>query len=59
MRAIIKRVTHGKRKGEWRFVLKAGNGETVAVSETYRNRQDMNHTLLTYFPQFLWVEPKK
>jgi uncharacterized protein YegP (UPF0339 family) len=32
-------------KGEWRFTLKADNGEPVAQSEGYANRSDCEHTV--------------
>jgi uncharacterized protein YegP (UPF0339 family) len=52
MKAIIKQVTHGKNKGQWRFILKGQNGETVAHGETYKNKGDMLQTLSRYFPNF-------
>lgn len=52
MKAILKQVTHGKYKGQWRFILKGENGETVAHGETYHNKGDMLLTLSRYFPNF-------
>lgn len=59
MKAVIKRVLKGKRKGEHRFVLKADNGEIIAVSETYKNKKDMVEMLQKYFYRFEIIEDKK
>lgn len=52
--AIIKKVTNGKNKGQWRFVLWAANGKVIAVSgtETYHNLQDCKDTCTHNFPDF-------
>lgn len=31
--------------GEWRWRLKAGNGEIIAQGEGYRNKQDCMHAI--------------
>lgn len=32
-------VIPGKQEGDWRFVVKAQNGEVVATSETYQSKE--------------------
>src|SRR5688572_7173005 len=53
-KAVIKKVTHGKLKGQFRFLLVAENGEVVAVShpETYTQKHSLLETLATNFPNF-------
>lgn len=53
-KVVIKRVTHGKNKGQFRFSLVGDNGEIVATSgsETYHNEKDILHTLDKYFSSF-------
>ncbi len=53
-RAIIKKVSKGRNKGQFRFVLKASNGEIVAQShpETYERLQSCLDTLNNNFPDF-------
>ena len=63
--ALITKVSRGKRKGEFRFKLKAGNGETIATShtETYTALHNCEHTLKEHFPAFdivyQWELPTK
>lgn len=59
MKAIIKIVSHGKLKGQFRFVLKAVNGETIAVSETYTQKHNVLDVLTNYFPNFEIVDKTK
>lgn len=56
MKAIIKRVSHGKRKGEFRFVLVAENGEIIATSETYTQKHNVISLLETHFSNFTIVD---
>lgn len=52
MKAIIKQVKKGKKKGEFRFTLLAGNGEVIAVSETYTQKHNVIGLLTVHFPSF-------
>lgn len=52
MKAVIKRVTHGKQKGQFRFILKAGNNEPIAHGETYTQKHNVKELLEKYFPLF-------
>ena len=54
MKAIIKTVSKGKQKGQFRFVLVAANGEIVATSgsESYTQKHNCIKTLEALFPQF-------
>lgn len=54
MKAEIIKITRGKNKGQFRFILKAKNGEIVAHShpETYTSIQMCKKTLKKYFPNF-------
>lgn len=56
--AIIKTVSKGKHKGQFRFVLKAANGEVVATSgtESYTQKHSCIETLATHFKDFAIVE---
>lgn len=56
MKAIIKLVPSGKLKGQFRFVLKAANGETIATSETYTQKHNVTEVLVEYFPNFEVVD---
>ncbi len=58
MKAIITRVTHGKRKGEFRFKLIGVNGEQVGTSgtETYTQKHNVLEVLAVYFSQFPVVD---
>jgi uncharacterized protein YegP (UPF0339 family) len=56
-KAIIKKVTHGKLKGQFRFILKAENGEIVATSETYTQKHSCIETIESNFPNFI-IEDK-
>lgn len=60
-KALIKRIAKGKKKGEFRFVLKAENGETVAVSgtETYTQKHSCIETLNSCFPLFHIIDLTK
>ena len=59
-KAIIKKVTKGKRKGEYRFILKAENGEIVATSgtESYTQKHSCIETIKSCFPNFEIVKNK-
>jgi uncharacterized protein YegP (UPF0339 family) len=57
--ALIKKITHGKFKGEYRFVLKGANNEIVATSETYKNKADILDLLDNLFPNFMIVDKSK
>jgi len=52
--AEVKQVTKGRHAGQWRFVLKSGNGKVVAQShpETYSTIQMCKKTLTNLFPNF-------
>ena len=50
--ATIKRITHGKLKGQFRFILKAENGEIIATSESYTQKHSCKETLESNFPNF-------
>ncbi len=54
MKAVIKQVTHGKRKGEYRFNLIGDNGEVIggSCSETYTQKHNVMDVLEKYFPLF-------
>lgn len=52
MEAIVKQVTRGKMKGQYRFVLKGDNGEIIATSETYTQEHNVLEVLYQYFPTF-------
>lgn len=54
MKAYILKVTKGKNAGQFRFVLKASNGEIVAVShpETYTSKKMAEKTIKNCFPNF-------
>jgi uncharacterized protein YegP (UPF0339 family) len=57
-KALIKKVSKGKLKGQYRFVLKAENGETVAVSspESYTQKHSALETLEANFPDFKIID---
>jgi hypothetical protein len=59
MKAIIKPVTKGKRKGQFRFVLKADNGENLSPQETYTQKHNVISVLEKYFPNFTIVDQTK
>lgn len=52
--AIIKKVSHGKLKGQYRFLLVAENGEIIAQSypETYTQKHNAIEVLTDNFPDF-------
>lgn len=56
MKVLVKRITQGKQKGEFRFVLKADNHENLSPNETYKNKQGLMDTLEKYFPNFEIVD---
>ena len=60
-KAFIKTVSKGKQKGQFRFVLKASNGETIAVSspESYTQKHSAIETLTANFPDFQIVDKTK
>jgi hypothetical protein len=53
-KAVITLVTRGKLAGQFRFVLKAKNGEIVASSypETYKSKKMAEKTLKAHFAEF-------
>lgn len=53
-KALIKRVSKGKRKGEFRFILVAANGEPIAQSfpESYTQKHNCISVLEKHFPEF-------
>lgn len=59
MKAIIKTVTRGKLKGQFRFILKAKNGEIIATSETYTQKHNVKDLLAKHFPNFEIVDVTK
>lgn len=59
MKAIIKTVSHGKLKGQFRFILKSANGEPIATSETYTQKHNCTELLEKYFPAFEIVDKTK
>lgn len=59
MKAVIKTVSHGKQKGQFRFMLKSANGEVIAVSETYTQKHNVLDVLANYFPNFEVIDKTK
>ena len=55
-KAVIKRVSHGKKKGEFRFTLIAENGEVIATSETYTQKHNVTDLIQAHFPEFEVVD---
>lgn len=57
-KAHIQKVTKGKNAGQYKFILKARNGEVIAVShpETYRMKIKCKQTLRRCFPDFEIVD---
>jgi hypothetical protein len=43
--AVVKPAKRWFGARRWRFIIQADNGETIAVSETYANRVDAEHTV--------------
>lgn len=58
MTAIVKKVSKGKLKGQFRFVLKAKNGEIIATSgtESYTQKHNCISVLKEHFPNFKIIE---
>lgn len=56
MTVVIKKVSHGKRKGQFRFNVKGSNGEVIATSETYTQKHNVTEVLQKYFPLFTIVD---
>lgn len=56
--AIIKQVSKGKQKGQFRFVLKAENGQVVATSgsENYTQKHNLISTLESNFKEFTIID---
>lgn len=55
--AVIKKVTHGKKKGQYRFTLVGDNGEIVGVgSEAYTQKHNVTEVITKYFAQFSIVD---
>lgn len=59
MVAVIKKVSHGKRKGEFRFNLVGDNEEVIATSETYTQKHNVADVLEKYFKDFKIVDKCK
>lgn len=57
-RAIIDKVKSGKAKGQFKFVLKALNGEVIAKShpESYKRIQGAIKTIENHFKDFVIYE---
>jgi uncharacterized protein YegP (UPF0339 family) len=58
-RAIIKKVSKGRQKGEYRFLLIAENGEIIATSETYTAKHNVVDVIKAHFPEFTIVDKTK
>lgn len=56
MVAQIKKVSHGKKKGQFRFNLLGKNGEIIAVSETYTQKHNVIEVLEVYFSNFKIID---
>lgn len=58
MKALIKKVSKGKQKGQFRFVLIGKNGQVIATSgtENYTQKHSCIETLEANFPQFKIVD---
>lgn len=52
----IKRVTHGKLKGQFRIKLIGDNGEVIAVGETYTQKHNALELREKYFSQFELID---
>lgn len=54
MKAVIKTVSKGRQKGQFRFQLIASNGKTIATSgtENYTQKHSCIETLTNNFPNF-------
>lgn len=61
MKAIITKVSHGRKKGEFRFKLVGKNGEVIATSgsETYTQKHNVTEVLGDYFSNFTVVDKTK
>ena len=56
---IIKKIRAGKRKGQFRFILKADNGENLSPNESYTRLHNVKKTLSRYFPDFKIIDETK
>jgi hypothetical protein len=52
MRAIIKKITHGRAKGQFKFKLVGDNGEDLSQNESYTQKHNVTEVLVKYFPNF-------
>lgn len=59
MKAIIKKIKKGRNKGQFRFVLKADNGENLSQNEAYHNKGDILSVIAKYFGNFQVVDETK
>jgi uncharacterized protein YegP (UPF0339 family) len=59
MKVIIKRVSKGKRKGEFRFVLIGDNGENLSQQESYTQKHNVIEVIEKYFSNFPIVDATK
>jgi uncharacterized protein YegP (UPF0339 family) len=59
--AVIQKVTRGRQKGQFKFVLFASNGEPIADShpETYTQKHSAMETLRANFSDFVIVDQTK
>lgn len=53
---IIKKVSHGKLKGQFRFLLKSANNEIIATSETYTQKHNIVELHSKYFSIFELID---
>lgn len=57
MKAIIKKITHGKYKGQYRFHLTGINHEILVVSsESYTQKHNVIEVLKDYFEDFELID---
>jgi hypothetical protein len=56
---IIKTVSKGPRKGQFRFLLKGANGEVIAQGETYTVKHNIVSLHKDHFPDFELVDKSK
>lgn len=56
MKMIIKKVSHGKLKGQFRFLLKSANNEIIATSETYTQKHNIVELHSKYFSIFELID---
>ncbi len=52
MKIIIKKVSKGPNKGQFRFLIKGDNGENLSQQETYTQKHNVIEVITKYFPHF-------